>query len=56
MCLLVCDLGAVAVQWQHKLKDHLKKKFHCVFEGIARAGEQRPLNEIYTEQIGRAHV
>ncbi|XP_030205597.1 NACHT, LRR and PYD domains-containing protein 12-like [Gadus morhua] len=49
MFLLVCDLGAVAVQWQHKLKVHLKKKFHCVFEGIARAGEQRPLNEIYTE-------
>ncbi|CAL8319869.1 unnamed protein product, partial [Boreogadus saida] len=41
--------GAVAVQWQHELKSHLKKKFHCVFEGIARAGEQRPLNEIYTE-------
>ncbi|CAL8319559.1 unnamed protein product [Boreogadus saida] len=41
--------GAVAVQWQHELKAHLKKKFHCVFEGIARAGEQRPLNEIYTE-------
>ncbi|CAL8340178.1 unnamed protein product [Gadus morhua 'NCC'] len=41
--------GAVAVQWKHELKAHLKKKFHCVFEGIARAGEQRPLNEIYTE-------
>ncbi|CAL8399452.1 unnamed protein product [Gadus morhua 'NCC'] len=41
--------GAVAVQWQHELKAHLKKKFHFVFEGIARAGEQRPLNEIYTE-------
>ncbi|CAL8399461.1 unnamed protein product [Gadus morhua 'NCC'] len=41
--------GAVAVQWQHELKAHLKKKFYCVFEGIARAGEQRPLNEIYTE-------
>uniref|UniRef100_A0A8C4ZX90 NACHT domain-containing protein n=1 Tax=Gadus morhua TaxID=8049 RepID=A0A8C4ZX90_GADMO len=49
MFLLVWDLGAVAVQWQHELKAHLKKKFHCVFEGIARAGEQRPLNEIYTE-------
>ncbi|CAL8399458.1 unnamed protein product, partial [Gadus morhua 'NCC'] len=41
--------GAVAVQWQHELKAHLRKKFHCVFEGIAGAGEQRPLNEIYTE-------
>uniref|UniRef100_A0A8C5AY35 NACHT domain-containing protein n=1 Tax=Gadus morhua TaxID=8049 RepID=A0A8C5AY35_GADMO len=51
MFLLVCDLGAVAVQWQHELKAHLKKKFQCVFEGIARAGEQRPLNEIYTELL-----
>ncbi|XP_030205736.1 NLR family CARD domain-containing protein 3 [Gadus morhua] len=41
--------GAVAFQWQHELKAHLKKKFYCVFEGLARAGEQRPLNEIYTE-------
>ena len=49
MFLLVWDLGAVVVQWQHELKAHLKKKFHCVFEGIAGAGEQRPLNEIYTE-------
>uniref|UniRef100_A0A8C5FID1 NACHT domain-containing protein n=1 Tax=Gadus morhua TaxID=8049 RepID=A0A8C5FID1_GADMO len=49
MFLLVWDLGAVAVQWQHELKAHLKKKFQCVFEGIARAGKQRPLNEIYTE-------
>ncbi|CAL8277090.1 unnamed protein product [Boreogadus saida] len=41
--------GAVAVQWQHEPKAHLKKKFYCVFEGIARAGKPRPLNEIYTE-------
>ncbi|CAL8319874.1 unnamed protein product [Boreogadus saida] len=41
--------GAVAVHCQHELKAHLKKKFHCVIEGIAKAGEQRPLNEIYTE-------
>ncbi|CAL8400334.1 unnamed protein product, partial [Gadus morhua 'NCC'] len=41
--------GAVAVQYQHELKSHLKKKFQCVSEGIATAGQQRPLNEIYTE-------
>uniref|UniRef100_A0A8C5BHL8 NACHT, LRR and PYD domains-containing protein 12-like n=1 Tax=Gadus morhua TaxID=8049 RepID=A0A8C5BHL8_GADMO len=41
--------GAVTVQCQHILKSHLKKKFQCVFEGIAGAGKQRPLNEIYTE-------
>ncbi|CAL8400436.1 unnamed protein product, partial [Gadus morhua 'NCC'] len=40
-----------AVQCQHKLKSHLKKKFQCVFEGIAKAGGQRPLNEIYTELL-----
>uniref|UniRef100_A0A8C5FLV0 NACHT domain-containing protein n=1 Tax=Gadus morhua TaxID=8049 RepID=A0A8C5FLV0_GADMO len=51
MRLLVCDLGAVAAQYQHKLKSHLKKKFQCVLEGIAKAGEQRPLNEIYTELL-----
>ncbi|XP_030196155.1 NLR family CARD domain-containing protein 3 [Gadus morhua] len=43
--------GDAAVQCQRKLKSHLKKKFQCVFEGIAKAGEQRPLNEIYTELL-----
>ncbi|CAL8397815.1 unnamed protein product [Arctogadus glacialis] len=43
--------GAAAVQFQHKLKSHLKKKFQCVLEGIAKAGGQRPLNEIYTELL-----
>uniref|UniRef100_A0A8C5ATI1 NACHT domain-containing protein n=1 Tax=Gadus morhua TaxID=8049 RepID=A0A8C5ATI1_GADMO len=43
--------GAVAAQYKHELKSHLKKKFKCVLEGIAKAGEQRPLNEIYTELL-----
>uniref|UniRef100_G3N5Y7 FISNA domain-containing protein n=1 Tax=Gasterosteus aculeatus TaxID=69293 RepID=G3N5Y7_GASAC len=34
---------------QRKLKSNLKKKFQCVFEGIARAGNPTLLNEIYTE-------
>ncbi|XP_067438761.1 protein NLRC3-like isoform X2 [Thunnus thynnus] len=34
---------------QRKLKTTLKKKFQCVFEGIAKAGNQTPLNHIYTE-------
>ncbi|XP_056440027.1 NACHT, LRR and PYD domains-containing protein 3-like isoform X2 [Gadus chalcogrammus] len=46
---LADSLGAVSVQCKHELKSHLKKKFQCVFEGIARAGEQRRLNEIYIE-------
>ncbi|KAM6957948.1 NLR family CARD domain-containing protein 3-like [Tautogolabrus adspersus] len=34
---------------QQKLKCSLKKKFQCVFEGIAKAGTHTLLNEIYTE-------
>ncbi|XP_076580290.1 NLR family CARD domain-containing protein 3-like [Chaetodon auriga] len=32
-----------------KLKSNLKKKFQCVFEGIATAGQRTLLNQIYTE-------
>ncbi|CAL8397797.1 unnamed protein product [Arctogadus glacialis] len=41
--------GAVAVQYQHKLKSHLRKKFQCVFEGIAKAGQRTRLNDFYSE-------
>ncbi|XP_030608470.1 protein NLRC3-like [Archocentrus centrarchus] len=34
---------------QHELKAQLKKKFQCVFEGIAKAGNPTLLNQIYTE-------
>ncbi|CAL8360128.1 unnamed protein product [Boreogadus saida] len=34
---------------QAKIKSHLKEKTKFGFEGIAKAGESRPLNEIYTE-------
>uniref|UniRef100_A0AAX7U5H7 NACHT domain-containing protein n=1 Tax=Astatotilapia calliptera TaxID=8154 RepID=A0AAX7U5H7_ASTCA len=34
---------------QNKLKSNLKKKFQCVFEGIAKAGNPTLLNQIYTE-------
>uniref|UniRef100_A0AAQ4PQ98 NACHT domain-containing protein n=1 Tax=Gasterosteus aculeatus aculeatus TaxID=481459 RepID=A0AAQ4PQ98_GASAC len=34
---------------QRELKSDLKKKFQCVFEGIAKAGNRTLLNEIYTE-------
>ncbi|KAL4009492.1 hypothetical protein ACER0C_003344 [Sarotherodon galilaeus] len=33
----------------HNLKSTLKKKFQCVFEGIAKAGNPTLLNQIYTE-------
>ncbi|XP_047208922.1 NLR family CARD domain-containing protein 3-like [Girardinichthys multiradiatus] len=34
---------------QCKLKSNLKKKFQCVFEGIAKEGTQTFLNQIFTE-------
>ncbi|XP_035772133.1 NLR family CARD domain-containing protein 3-like [Neolamprologus brichardi] len=34
---------------QRKVKSALKKKFQCVFEGIAKAGNPSLLNQIYTE-------
>ncbi|CAL8290370.1 unnamed protein product [Lota lota] len=41
--------GSAAVECQHKIKSHLKKKFRCVFEGIAKAGQPTGLNDFYTE-------
>ncbi|KAM4599451.1 protein NLRC3-like [Fundulus diaphanus] len=39
----------LAAVCQHQLKSDLKKKFQCVFEGIAKAGSPTLLNQIYTE-------
>uniref|UniRef100_A0A8C7S9S3 B30.2/SPRY domain-containing protein n=1 Tax=Oncorhynchus mykiss TaxID=8022 RepID=A0A8C7S9S3_ONCMY len=39
----------LAVICQRELKSHLKKKFQCVFEGIAKQGNPILLNKIYTE-------
>uniref|UniRef100_A0A8C5B7X1 NACHT domain-containing protein n=1 Tax=Gadus morhua TaxID=8049 RepID=A0A8C5B7X1_GADMO len=41
--------GSAAVECQNKMKSHLKKKFRCVFEGIAKAGQRTDLNDFYTE-------
>ncbi|XP_045887975.1 NACHT, LRR and PYD domains-containing protein 12-like [Micropterus dolomieu] len=41
--------GTHATVCQRKLKSSLKKKFQCVFEGIAKAGNPTFLNQIYTE-------
>ncbi|CDQ96748.1 unnamed protein product, partial [Oncorhynchus mykiss] len=38
-----------AVICQRELKSHLKKKFLCVFEGIAKQGNPTLLSKIYTE-------
>ncbi|XP_063319898.2 protein NLRC3-like [Pelmatolapia mariae] len=35
--------------YKRELKAQLKKKFQCVFEGIAKAGSPTLLNQIYTE-------
>ncbi|KAM8721964.1 NACHT, LRR and PYD domains-containing protein 3-like [Acanthopagrus schlegelii] len=45
-CLQSKHLAAVC---QRKLKSNLQKKFQCVFEGIAKAGNPTLLNQIYTE-------
>ncbi|KAL3999846.1 coagulation factor X [Sarotherodon galilaeus] len=37
------------IMCQNKLKSNLKKKFQCVFEGIAKEGNPTLLNQIYTE-------
>ncbi|XP_059214983.1 NLR family CARD domain-containing protein 3-like [Centropristis striata] len=42
-------LEEILPRCQPKLKSNLKKKFQCVFEGIAKAGNQTLLNQIYTE-------
>ncbi|XP_078125973.1 protein NLRC3-like isoform X2 [Sander vitreus] len=34
---------------KRKLKYNLQKKFHCVFEGIAKAGNPTVLNQMFTE-------
>ncbi|CAL8357885.1 unnamed protein product, partial [Gadus morhua 'NCC'] len=41
--------GSAAVDYQHKIKSHLKKKFRCVLEGIPKAGQRTYLNDFYTE-------
>ncbi|CAL8376060.1 unnamed protein product [Arctogadus glacialis] len=41
--------GSDAVECQHKIKSHLKKKFKSVLEGIAKAGQRTDLNDFYTE-------
>ncbi|XP_077961048.1 LOW QUALITY PROTEIN: NLR family CARD domain-containing protein 3 [Gasterosteus aculeatus] len=42
-------LRAAVCQRELKRKSNLKKKFQCVFEGIAKAGNPTLLNGIYTE-------
>ncbi|XP_071190647.1 NLR family CARD domain-containing protein 3-like isoform X1 [Salvelinus alpinus] len=39
----------LAVICERELKSNLKKKFQCVFEGIAKQGNPTLLNKIYTE-------
>uniref|UniRef100_A0AAZ1XIR8 B30.2/SPRY domain-containing protein n=1 Tax=Oreochromis aureus TaxID=47969 RepID=A0AAZ1XIR8_OREAU len=47
-CVLSTTTNGPAV-CQPKFKSALKKKFQCVFEGIAKAGNPTLLNQIYTE-------
>uniref|UniRef100_A0A671VN07 B30.2/SPRY domain-containing protein n=1 Tax=Sparus aurata TaxID=8175 RepID=A0A671VN07_SPAAU len=41
--------GTVAAVCRRKHKSNLQKKFQCVFEGIAKAGNPTFLNQVYTE-------
>ncbi|XP_045068379.1 NLR family CARD domain-containing protein 3-like, partial [Coregonus clupeaformis] len=43
------EKNELAVICQRELKSNLKKKFQCVFEGIAKQGNPTLLNKIYTE-------
>ncbi|XP_042172338.1 NLR family CARD domain-containing protein 3-like isoform X1 [Oncorhynchus tshawytscha] len=43
------NADALAVICQRELKLNLKKKFQCIFEGIAQQGNPTLLNKIYTE-------
>ncbi|XP_064813872.1 NACHT, LRR and PYD domains-containing protein 4C-like [Oncorhynchus masou masou] len=43
------ESNELAVICQRELKSNLKKKFQCVFEGIAKQGNPTLLNKIYTE-------
>ncbi|XP_055797328.1 NLR family CARD domain-containing protein 3-like [Salvelinus fontinalis] len=47
--VLFLDSDELAVICQRELKSNLKKKFQCVFEGIAKQGNPTLLNKIYTE-------
>ncbi|XP_014870874.1 NACHT, LRR and PYD domains-containing protein 3-like, partial [Poecilia latipinna] len=40
--------------YQQKHRFDLKKKFQCVFEGIAKAGSPTLLNQVYTEAVDQA--
>uniref|UniRef100_A0A8K9Y5B9 B30.2/SPRY domain-containing protein n=1 Tax=Oncorhynchus mykiss TaxID=8022 RepID=A0A8K9Y5B9_ONCMY len=43
------EKNELAMICQCELKSHLKKKFQCVFEGIAKQGNPTLLNKVYTE-------
>uniref|UniRef100_A0A3B4URJ4 NACHT domain-containing protein n=1 Tax=Seriola dumerili TaxID=41447 RepID=A0A3B4URJ4_SERDU len=47
--ICICVLSESPVMCQPRLKSNLRKKFQCVFEGIGKAGNLTPLNQIYTE-------
>ncbi|XP_030208850.1 protein NLRC3-like [Gadus morhua] len=45
----LAGVGSAAVEYEHKIKSHLLKKFRKVVEGIAEKKQAAPLNDIYTE-------
>uniref|UniRef100_A0A3P9KJA4 NACHT domain-containing protein n=1 Tax=Oryzias latipes TaxID=8090 RepID=A0A3P9KJA4_ORYLA len=49
ICLCPNIYGPDCMFCRHEVQSGLKKKFQCLFEGIAKAGSPTLLNEIYTE-------
>uniref|UniRef100_UPI001CD8B0F5 NLR family CARD domain-containing protein 3-like n=1 Tax=Solea senegalensis TaxID=28829 RepID=UPI001CD8B0F5 len=48
--LFSCVLSEIRPSaWRRELRSNLKKKFQCLFEGVAKAGNTTLLNEIFTE-------
>ncbi|XP_028979407.2 uncharacterized protein LOC114840368 [Esox lucius] len=43
------EKSQLAMTCPHEVKSNLKKKFQCLFEGIAKQGNPTLLNKIYTE-------
>ncbi|XP_037607393.1 uncharacterized protein LOC119477388 [Sebastes umbrosus] len=45
----ISEPAGILAECQRTLKNNLQKKFQYVFEGTAKAGNSKPLNQIYTE-------
>ncbi len=49
LLLISVYLDELVLIHQRQLKSNLKRKYQCVFEGIAKQGDSTLLNNIYTD-------